>query len=413
MISTAALWTSLIAGAVLFGATLVGILVARRSLEPVFAAAALGSFAGAAWAFGELSTVYDRFDILLWALAFGLAAFAGGYALASTLLASIATRPPRLVLPAQLPPDHGAAALIVLGDVDSEDYDERATASDLDRLSEEGLLAVSIAILPFLFFAQKARYRAVGGTSPATKQLGILADRLGMALRGSPFDHVEPAWLGGERDLASSVLSLAEKGYRRIAVAQAMIAESLELDEAKRRVDALRLEESGISVRYTDALWSAERAAALVAMRVMSVISDPLEAGVVVVGLGQPTERAQSCRTFDEHEMSFMNRIRGLLIERGIPETNVRLAWADWHGPDVTSTVRHVAALGCTRLVVEPACFPLDTVETLLDLPLSVRQARVEDAISIVTPAAWHDDPLLVEELRERAVAVLAEPIAP
>ena len=98
-----ALWISLVVGAVLFGVSLVAILVSRRSLEPVFAALALAAFACAAWAFGELSIVYDRFDVLLWALAFGVAAFAGGYALASTLLASLASRP-RAARRARRPP---------------------------------------------------------------------------------------------------------------------------------------------------------------------------------------------------------------------------------------------------------------------------------------------------------------------
>jgi hypothetical protein len=399
------LWVSLIAGAVLFGASLVAILVARRSLEPVFAVVGLVAFGVAAWAFGQLSIVYDRFDVLFYALGFGIAAFAGGYALASTLLASLASHPRRLTAPTTLPSDPGTAAVLLLGDVDPDVYDERWTAADLDKLSDEGLLHVSIAILPFLFFAQKARYRAVGGSSPAARQLDSLAERVGDSVRGSHVDRVETAWLGGARDLAVRVLRLTEKGYRTIAVSEVMIASSLELDEAKRRVDALRLEDLGIDVRYTDSLWGAERVAALVASRVMGVVNDPLTTGVVLVGLGQPEERARVCRSFEEHETAFLNRVRLSLIERGILADNIRLAWADWHGPDVTSTVRHIAALGCTRLVVAPACFPLDTVETMLELPLSVRQARIDDGVSVVSLVAWHDDPELLEELVERVLA--------
>lgn len=407
-----ALWVSLIVGAVLFGVSLVGILVSRRTLEPVFATSALASFACAAWAFGELSIAYDRFDVLLWAVAFGVAAFAGGYALASTLLASVASFTHRLSAPTSLPPDLGTAAVVLLGDVDPDVYDERWTASDLEKLAEEGLLHVSIAILPFLFFAQKARYRAVGGSSPAARQLEWLAENVGDAVRSSGISHVETAWLGGTRDLAARVLCLAEKGYRTISIAEVMIAGSLELDEAKRRVDSLRLKELGVDVRYIDALWGAEQIASLVASRVMSVVDDPASTGVVLIGVGQPEERAQSCRSFDEHETAFLNRVRLLLLGQGLADGTVRLAWADWHGPDVTSTVRHVAALGCTRLIVAPACFPLDTIETMLELPLSVRQARIEDGVSIISLSAWHDDPALVEELSARALASsLADPV--
>lgn len=400
----AALWASLVIGAILFGVSLVGILVSRRSLEPVFAATALGAFACAAWAFAELSIVYDRLDVLFWALGFGVAAFAGGYALASTLLASLAAHPARLAPPSTLPPDRGFGAVILLGDVDPDEYDERWTAADLEKLSAEGLLHVSIAILPFLFFAQKARYRAVGGSSPAARQLERLAERVGDAVRQGPIDRVETAWLGGSRDLATRVLRLAEKGYRSIAIAEVMIADSLELDEAKRRVDGLRLAELGVAIYYADTLWSSERVAALVAARVMTVVDDPAATGVVLVGLGQPEERSRSCRSFDEHETAFLNRVRLLLVDRGLTDDNVKLAWADWHGPDVTSTVRHIAALGCSRIVVGPACFPLDTVETILELPLSVRQARIEESVSIVTLAAWHDDQALVDELSARAI---------
>jgi sirohydrochlorin ferrochelatase len=296
---------------------------------------------------------------------------------------------------------------VIVGDIDPEEYDERSTATDLDRLSEEGLLEVSIAILPFLFFAQKARYRAVGGTSPAARQLRSITEHVGASLLSTRIDRVEAGRLDGASDLADQVLDLALSGYRTICVVEAMVAGSLELDEAKRRVDSMRLSELGVRVVYADALWSAERVATLVANRVMCVASDPASTGVVLVGMGQPDERARTHRSFDEHETAFLNRVRMLLLDRGLAETFVRLAWADWHAPDVTGAVRHLAALGCEHLVVMPACFPLDTVETQLDLPLSVRQARVDDGVSAVTLTAWFDDPALIEELRARALHAL------
>jgi protoheme ferro-lyase len=410
--SQAPVWISLVVGAFTFGVSLVAILVARRSLEPAFAVVALSGFAGGAWAFGELSIAYDRFDIMLWGLGFAVATFAGGYALASTLLASLAMKLPELEAPVELPADIGTTALVVVGDIDPEEYEERSTATDLNRLSEEGLLEVSIAILPFLFFAQKARYRAVGGTSPASRQLRSVADHVSAALASSPIDRVDVGRLDVANDLAGQILSLAEAGYRTICVVEAMVGSSLELDEVKRRVDALRLGDLGVHVAYADALWSAERVAMLVANRIMQVADEPGRTGVVLVGMGQPEERARVLRTFDEHETAFLNRVRMLLLDRGLSETFVRLAWADWHTPDVTGAVRHLAALGCDRLVVSPACFPLDTIETLLDVPLSVRQARVDDSVSVVTLSAWSEDPGLVEELRSRALHTIGAPVA-
>ena len=69
--------------------------------------------------------------------------------------------------------------------------------------------------------------------------------------------------------------------------------------------------------------------------------------------------------------------------------------------------MRHLAALGCRTVVVMPACFPLDSIATMLDLPLSVRQARVGQGVNVLTLHAWHDDPGFVEALRSKVTSAL------
>jgi hypothetical protein len=192
---------------------------------------------------------------------------------------------------------------------------------------------------------------------------------------------------------------MVSRGFRTVVVAEAVIAESLEVDSAKRSVDALRLSDLGVTVTYAGPLWRSERIATLVSTRILAILGDPDAGGVVLVGQGQPEDRARDRREFDEQETSFLNRVRMLLLERGVADQSVRLAWADWRAPEVTGTVRHLAALGCRRIVVSPACFPLDSIATLLDLQLSVRQARVDETVSVVTLPAWHDDPAFAEEL--------------
>jgi hypothetical protein len=151
-------------------------------------------------------------------------------------------------------------------------------------------------------------------------------------------------------------------------------------------------------------MWASEPLAQLVANRAMAVAGDLSVAGIVLVGQGQPDERSRDRRDFDEQEISFLNRVRMLLLERGLTDQNVRIAWADWRTPEVTGAVRHLAALGCRRVVVSPSCFVLDSITTLLDLQLAVRQARVDDTVNVVTLPAWHDDPALIEELRALVV---------
>lgn len=404
MTQAADIWIALVGGGIIAGAALVAVLVSQRSFEPLFGVLALGGFAFAVWGFGAVSSTYDRLDAVGYALVFGLAGTAGGYALASTLLGTLATRARPMSPDLMAAPSTSSAMVLVLAEVEPARYSPAETAAALEELSEEGLLEASIAVLPFLFMAQKTRYRAAGGESPGRSQLRALAERVADMLRDGRIAAVETAACIGESSLAVRVAQAVNRGYRDIIVAELAVAESLEIDSAKREVDSMRLAEKGVTVTYTRPLAGSERVASVVSARVMAVAGDPTATGVVLVGQAQPDSRSRDARGFDEQETAFLNRVRMLLVERGLSDQFVRVAWADWRTPELTSTVRHLAALGCRRIVVMPACYPLDSITTLLDIPLSVRQARTDASVSVVTLPAWHDDPGLAEALRAEVI---------
>lgn len=401
-------WVALIVSAVVLGASTVAVLVVRRSVEPLFAVIGMTAIVTGAWAFALISESYTRLDAVLYSVAFALAAAIGGYALASTLLGVLARTDSATLLGVDLAPDTGAAALLIVGEDEPIAYDERATASALDRLSDEGLLHASIAILPFLFMAQKARYRAAGGTSRAARQLDSLAEHIETSSPSSVFGRIGSASLEGRRGIDHAVVDAVRQGFRRIVVAEAMVSAPLELDRGKRRVDALRLDEHGVHVAYTEVLSDSDRVAALVTARIVDVVGDAAVTGVVLVGAAQPDVRSRDHRDFDERESSFLNRVRMRLIEHGLAETHVRIAWAEWRTPDITSALRHLAAMGCLRIVVSPACFPLDTIQSTLDVEIAVRQARLDPSVAAITLPGYSGDPAFAEEIRGRALRALA-----
>jgi hypothetical protein len=69
---------ALVVGAVGTGASLVGILVSRRSLEGFFALLGLFFFVACSWGFGGVTLTYDRLDAVIYALVFALAGIVGG-----------------------------------------------------------------------------------------------------------------------------------------------------------------------------------------------------------------------------------------------------------------------------------------------------------------------------------------------
>ena len=401
------IWLALVGGSVLTGVSIVALLIADRGLEPVAAVSAFAGFASFAWGFGQITATYDGLEAVGYALVFGAGAVAGGYALASTLLARLALRHKTRPVPDELPEGDPSPAVVLLSELEPAIYSARATAAALEDLADEGLLEASIWVLPFLFMAQKTRYRAAGGTSPGASELHGVAERLALSLRGRGIAHVDTASCDGERSLADRVVAAVERGFRTIVVAEAFVAESLEVDRAKREVDALRLSERGITVSYADPLWGSTRCASLVSAKALAVGGDPATCGVVLVGQAQPDERSKVAGDFDQQETGFLSQVRMMLVDRGVLEQHIYIAWADWRSPEVTGSVRHLAALGCRTVVVVPACFPLDSIATLLDLPLSVRQARVGQGVNVLTLQAWHDDPGFVEALRTKVISAL------
>ncbi|NTW28566.1 MAG: hypothetical protein HGA39_04295 [Coriobacteriia bacterium] len=402
------LWIVLAAGAIVSGGSLVGLLAARSVSERVFAVAGVTGLGISLWAFVSIIASYDRLDAVAYAAIFGAAGLVGGYALASAVLEGLATRPSRPPLPAEVPAGIGKGAVIVLGEVEPPGYSARIVAGALRDLAKQGTLDPSIALLPFIFMAQKMRYRARGGTSPSAHELDLLAERLAVTLeRHKNVGCVESAWCRGERALATVILKAVAQGFRTFTIAEAFIAESPQVDAAKREVDALRLESLGVTVSYAQPLWHADRIARLVATRAMAAATNPSTTGVALVGRAQPESLAQERGEFDTQETAFLQRVRLLLTGFGIPEANIRIAWMDWRSPDITGTLRHLEAIGCERIVVSPACFPLDSLETALDIPLAGNRARVAETVSIVTLPAWHDDPGFVEALRSDVADML------
>jgi protoheme ferro-lyase len=400
------LWLTLIAGALLAGALAVAVLVAPSSLELPLAVGGVVALGAATYALSRVVGHYDVGAAALWGFAFMVGAAGGGYALASTLLHLMAKTSPPPSLPETLPAPLSKAAVLVVTCTEPEHYQPTATAQMLQSLADEGLLEASIGSLPLIFFAQKTRYRAIGGSNPAHAQVRSLAERLGESLRDV---RIEPVRCTNPLALAQAATDAVLGGCAAIVLAELSVGEPVALATARNALDDLRLPERGIPVRSTGMLWCSERIVDMLARRVLSATAAPDSTGVVLVGHGQPDEVSRKNPRMDEDETSFLNRLRLAIIELGLRPENVRIAWADWGDPDVTSTVRHLAALGCTRVLVEPAAFPVDSIATRLDLELAVRQARLEEGAATITLPAWKDDPIVVEEMLTRINEVLEQ----
>jgi len=394
----AALWTAVFLGGLAVGASVVGLLVAQRAREPLaFLLGILGVVVGT-WGIIEVIDVYRRADMIIAAVGLSLASVGGGYALGSSLLPYLSSTRRAPVLPDTVQNRTDKPTVLVLSCIEPERYQPVAITQELDRLAHAGLPEATMGITPFLYAAQKARYRAMGGKSPAARQAQLTTERLAARLSES-VERVRFVSCVGRDTLDRAVVEAADRGVSDMIIVTAAVAESYVTDRAKASVDAMRPEAHGVRVAYAPPLWGSEVLAEHVADQVWRARDEPAATGVALVLHGQPDEWERSHASFDVQENSFAQRIRMLLVDRGMPAENVRLCHGEWRVPDITETVRHLAALGCRRVLVCPVCYPFENSATILDFQVSIRQARVDGHVTTVTLNAWGEDPVLSDVL--------------
>lgn len=389
-------------GGLVAGAAMVIVLTAPRAIEPLGGLVGVLGMGSSAYCIGLVASRFGTTQALAACMVLALAAGAGGYALGSALLYRLAQLEEPPPPPTELPERDSGPVVLVCSCFEPPTYEPRYTAAALTLAEDEDEANIGIAVTPLLYTAAKARYRAAGGRSPSRKQMEQIAEQIEECLGEEFIGRVGIASCSGHDRLVIAVLEAVRAGSRFVVVAELAVGESLQMAQAKRDVDAMRLDELGVRVGYTAPLWGSQAISEMLAGRILRASADKAVTGVVLVVHGQNEERSHRNPEFDEHEAAFASRIRVLLSESGIPETNIRTAWASWREPDVTSTVRHLAALGCSRVLVVPATFPLETISTTIDLVAAAQQARVDDSVSVVALPAWRDEPAVIGELQTR-----------
>ncbi|MRS11626.1 MAG: hypothetical protein EG823_00960 [Actinobacteria bacterium] len=393
-------WLALLAGCVLLGAGIVAALVAPRRLSLLVAAGVLLAIVAATMSVGVLSARYGSARALAGAIAVLVAGAAAGYAIAAAALPHLA--------PASRPPDPGPAptepggltSVVLLSHTEPESYSARIVAARYRLLAESAGIEVPATALPLVFLAEKGRYRELGGKAPgpaAARDLQELVD----ARLPSSVHRTEQAWTYAPDSLASTVVALRSEGARRAIVVSLGPPQSGHLEVAQGLLETAVRGLGDMTVTFATTLFNDRDLPAHLASRIMSSAADLRceDIGVVLVNQGMPPVWEKRSPAASEAENYFNQRVRMLLAERGVTDRHVRVAWLNWQTPDVTEAVRHVAALGCTRVIVACSTIVLPTLETALDLRQRIHAARVPDTVEVVTVMPHGDDPALADAI--------------
>lgn len=397
----------LLAGCVVFGGAIVAALVVPRGASPMAIVVGVVSLLASVTSFGTIAARYDTPQAIGAAMVVFIAGIIVGYAIASTSLPYIQRPAPEVTLRRG---EGDLDGVVLVGFADPERYDPRVVARRQNLLEAGAQIVVPVTAMPFVYFAEKARYRAIGGRAPGHVIGRQLAERLTDVPEAEEW-KVELAWCHTPESLPQAVATLAEVGTSRIAVVSLGMPESGQFDEAEKLLAPLLHAEDAPEVRFSASVWNDRLLPERMAERIVAATAgiDVASVGVVLVGEGAPPAWERRYSAAAEAETYFDQRVRSLLGDVGIEERNVRMSWIEWQTPDVTEAVRHVAALGCTRIVVAPTTIALPSLETALDLGHAIALARVPEEVLVITLQPWGDDDGFVDAVRRCASETLRQ----
>lgn len=394
------LWGAAAAFGVLAGVSLVAGLVARRLLSVAAMCACVLSCLGAAWSAAGLANRYGTIAAAVAGVVFAAACCLAGYRLASSVLLDILTRSEARRRP-KAASTTGRLA-ILLADAEPRSYSPHLLAARLKRIELTGAATLSSGVLPLVFFAERMRYRALQGPHPARMVVEAVADavRERLSQAGCSCD-VAVAYVDSQPDVADVVARTGPAD--EICLVDLGAAGSLPYLEARETEE--QSTDRGTVLRVcAPSVWRDIRLATRLCERIIDrVPSDTRQStGVVLMGSGVPHEWHRRNASWLEDETYFLTRVTMLLQEAGFLPHAVRHAWMNWQEPDLAESLRHLAAVGCTWIVVCPATILYPDLTMILDTNRDVRAARLPEHVQVTVMPPWDDDEVLVKVVASR-----------
>ncbi len=392
-------WFMLLSGSIVFGAGIVATMVVPRRWQLVSAISMAGGIVWAVISLGDITSAYNAPAPTGLAIAFLIAGIAGGYWVAAEGLSLMARERPAETLGGTDQPDGDRTEVLLLACAEPERYSVRAVDARHRDLIDSGALDIPTSAVPFMYMSEMARYRAVGGRLGARAAARAIANALEHRLASEArVEHVMLSWCE-PRAAQAAAIAAHRRGTTRLVLVTLGADVSRDVERVRDAIEALHPSRAGMRIVSAPSIWHSSKLATRLVQRIRAAAVDaPLtEVGVVLVGAGEPPTWAATHPAWSERENYFAQRVRMLLSEEGLDERRVRTAWLEWQLPDVTEAVRHLAAIGCTRIIVAPGMIALPTLGTSIDLVHAVRLARVSAHGTVITLTAWGEDEALVD----------------
>jgi ferrochelatase len=255
--------------------------------------------------------------------------------------------------------------------------------------------------------ALRARYDAIGGTSPLAErtraQVAALQQGLDHLAGRGAYRAVLATKHGGPR-IEEAVASLADRGTREIVgLVLAPHYSALSVGEYGERLAAAALG-SGCSARLIESWHDLPALVEVLAARVREAVAKVGgEAEVLFTAHSLP---ARILDSGDPYPAQLEATARAVAAVAGV--RSWRTAWQSagrtpepWLGPDLLEVLRTLAGGGARAVVVCPAGFTSDHLEVLYDVDIEAAGLAEELGLGFARTASLNDEPHLFAALAE------------
>ncbi|MBN1329389.1 MAG: hypothetical protein JXA54_07940 [Candidatus Heimdallarchaeota archaeon] len=312
-------------------------------------------------------------------------------------------------LPDNLPidTDEEKTAVLVLAKGEAEEYNPLALIRKYYKKEETGVKQKHKLFQPFEFFKVKRKYRQIiKGQTKDTK------DEIKIEVPGNPYrkimrsmvskldesfldyDMYQEVFVDDWPTINQGLLTAISRGSSKITILNLFMSENFEYELAIQEMKKIDYSKINIIIEQTDFLARNEALQDLIAKKILEKIpkdSTKSEIGVILVSEGQPEEWDKLYPTTEE-ENHFRDKIKKKLIAGKILEENIAYAWIENRSPTLKEAFDKLATNNCQTIIYIATSIPIDGVETIYTLPVTLNKLAQEKNIKIIQLNAWNDD---------------------
>jgi len=350
---------------------------------------------------------------LIWNIGIFLATIVFGYIWATRGIMRLKFTSP---LPENLPidTDEELSSVIVLAKGEAEDYNPLALIRNYYKKEETGVEQKSKFLQPFEFFKEKQKYKNI----IKSQSIGLSKNDIQLEMPGNPykkiskkivtileesflaFDMYQEIFVNDWPTINQGLLTAISRGSSKIAILNLFTSESFEYHLALEEMNKIDYSNIGITVTQTEFLGQNDKIQDAVAKQIAEVIpssSDLLDVGVILVSEGQPEEWDELFPTTKQEDLYRTGIKKKLLKTKKLQKTNVVNAWIEDRSPTMQEAFESLVNNGCKTIIHVAASAPIDCVNSLYDIPVTLAELAEGTDVILIPVKAWNDKSEIVK----------------